>query len=275
MTKQAIINVATLVILLLSAGMLSISVSCTAKHEKEAERILIPKGDFLFGSDREDTERKSSTFGFGKPLYLDEHPQQTITLPAFFIDRYEVTQGAYARFVTATGHSSPGHWIDGHPPLDGERLPVTGVDWSSAVKYCEWKGLRLPTEAEWEKAARGADGREFPWGNKYDGQKANTGDANRGGLVNVGSFPEGRSPYGVDDLAGNAWEWTLDWYLPHTFSTHESPQFGRKFKVMKGGGWGGMGHYALPEFYRSAYRFPVDPNAKFPDFGFRCVKPNA
>jgi formylglycine-generating enzyme required for sulfatase activity len=239
-------------------------------HDKDM--ILIPAGEFLMGSDRVDTEGKTHEFGFAKPLYLDEHPRQTITLPAFLIDRYEVAQGAYATFVAATGWPSPKHWVDGRPPSGTHRLPVTGVNWHDAQRYCEWRGKRLPTEAEWEKAARGADGREFPWGNDYDGHKANTGDAGRGGLVEGGSFPEGRSPYGVDDMAGNAWEWTSDWYLPHPNNTYESAQFGRTFKVLKGGGWGGVGHYALPEFYRAAYRFPMAPTAKFADFGFRCAK---
>ncbi len=238
----------------------------------EEEMILIPSGDFLMGSDQIDSEGKSSEFGFAKPLYLDEHPRQTISLPAYWLDRYEVTQEAYAAFVAATGATSPKQWVDGRPQAGKDRLPVTGVDWYEAQRYCEWRGKRLPTEAEWEKAARGTDGREFPWGNAYDGKKANTGDAARGGLVKVGSFPEGRSPYGVEDMAGNAWEWTSDWYLPYPNSTYQSKQFGRTLKVLKGGGWGGTGHYALPHFYRAAYRFPMSPNAKFADFGFRCAK---
>lgn len=241
----------------------------------EGDMVLIPASDFLMGSNRIDTEGKSSEFGFAKPLYLDEHPLQTITLPAFYIDRFEVTQAQYEEFVRKTGARSPQHWIDGHPPDGKARLPVTDVNWHEADAYCTWKGNRLPTEAEWEKAARGTDGREFPWGNDYDGQKANTGDAGRGGLVDVGSVSEGRSPYGVEDMAGNAWEWTSDWYLPHPTSTYESAHFGRKLKVVKGGGWGGVGHYALPEFYRAAYRFPVAPASRFPDFGFRCAKPAA
>jgi len=239
-------------------------------HDKDM--ILIPAGDFLMGSDQIDSEGKSSEFGFAKPLYLDEHPRQTISLPAYWVDRYEVTQEAYAAFVTATGATSPKHWVEGRPPTGKERVPVTGVNWHDAQRYCTWRDKRLPTEAEWEKAARGTDGREFPWGEEYDGKKANTGDAARGGLVEVGSFPEGRSPYGVEDMAGNAWEWTSDWYLPHPHSTYQSGQFGRTLKILKGGGWGGTGHYALPHFYRSAYRFPMSPDAKFADFGFRCAK---
>ena len=236
------------------------------------DMIVIPAGEFLMGSDRVDTEGKGNEFAFAKPLYLDEHPQQLIMLPAYGIDRYEVTQTAYAAFVDATGARAPAHWPDARPPVGKEQLPVTGITWQEAQKYCAWRGRRLPTEAEWEKAARGADGREFPWGNEYDGHKANTGDAARGGLVDVGSFPAGRSPYGVEDLAGNAWEWTSDWYLPHPGSTYRSERFGRQFKVLKGGSWGGVGHYALPEFYRSAYRFPMSPRATFADFGFRCAK---
>jgi formylglycine-generating enzyme required for sulfatase activity len=238
----------------------------------DRDMILIPEGEFLMGSDRTDTEGRGNEFGFSKPLYLDEHPQQPISLPAFYVDRTEVTQRMYRGFVVKTGARSPDHWVAGAPSKGTERHPVTGVDWYAAEAYCAWSGKRLPTEAEWEKAARGTDGLEFPWGNDYDGLKANTGDAQRGGVVDVGSYPDGRSPYGVDDLAGNAWEWTSDWYLPHPTSAHHSEQFGRRFKVLKGGGWGGVGHYALPEFYRSAYRFPSPPESRYIDFGFRCAK---
>ncbi len=243
-----------------------------APSASDRDMILIPAGDFLMGSDRVDTEGRGSEFGFAKPLYLDEHPQQSIMLPDYRIDRYEVTQAAYAVFVRKTGAVAPEAWNNDVPPAGTEQRPVTGVDWFQAQRYCEWHGKRLPTEAEWEKAARGTDRREFPWGNEYDGQKANTGDASRGGLVDVGSFPDGRSPYGVEDMAGNAWEWTSDWYLPHPGSTYDSDRFGRTFKVLKGGSWGGVGHYAVSEFYRSAFRFPQPPVARYRDFGFRCAQ---
>ncbi len=248
----------------------------SAEKSPPDDMVLIPAGEFLMGSDRVDTEGKSVEFGFAKPLYLDEHPLQRISLPDYYIDRTEVTQKAYREFVKKTGAPSPKHWKEGKPDPADEMLPVTWVDWFQAQRYCEWRGKRLPTEAEWEKAARGTDGREFPWGNEFEGQKANTADAKRGGLAPVGSFPESRSPTGVDDLTGNAWEWTLDWYMPYPNSPHHSEHFGRKFKVVRGGSWGGQGgHYFLPEFYRIAYRFPAPPVARFADFGFRCVKPLA
>ncbi len=152
-------------------------------------------------------------------------------------------------------------------------LPVTGVSWQDADAYCRAVGRRLPTEVEWEKAARGPDGLEFPWGNEWSDQKANVGaDPEREpGPMPVGSFPAGRSPYGVDDMAGNVMEWVADWYDAYPGSDYRSEAFGRRYKVARGGGWGGIGHYVLSHFYRAAYRFNLRPGSRFNDLGFRCA----
>ena len=153
-----------------------------------------------------------------------------------------------------------------------DNLPITGVSWFDARDFCQWRKGRLPTEAEWEKAARGPDGLEYPWGNNWDPKKANTGDDGQweDGIAPVGSYKEDKSPYGVYDLSGNVWEWVNDWYEPYEGSTYKSKAFGKHDRVLRGGG-GGLGHYALSYFFRGATRQFSDPKMESDDVGFRCA----
>lgn len=155
-----------------------------------------------------------------------------------------------------------------------DSLPVTGISWKNAHDYCLWSGKRLPSEVEWEKAARGELGLEYPWGNAWDATKLNSGGGGdwEYGVAPVGSYPKGKSPYGVYDMAGNVMEWVEDWYQPYPGSKYQSKAFGNTYKVVRGGGFGGMGHYAIEHFYRNAYRFYLTPESGFNDVGFRCAK---
>jgi formylglycine-generating enzyme required for sulfatase activity len=154
-----------------------------------------------------------------------------------------------------------------------DSLPVAGVTWFEADAYCKWRGKRLPTEAEWEKAARGAQGFEFPWGDRWNPDAINAGDDTQweDGIAPVGHYESSRSPYGVYDLAGNVWEWVADWYQPYPGSSYQSAEFGQTRKVIRGGG-GGIGHYAISQFFRSAARQSAEPSADSDDVGFRCAK---
>jgi hypothetical protein len=196
--------------------------------------VEIPAGEFLLG----DKKRKS---------YVD----------AFRIDRYPVINAQYGRFVEATGHSPPGHW-EGATYSAGKALhPAVCVSWDDAVAYAEWAGKRLPTEEEWEKAARGTDGREYPWGEWKEG-RCNTGEAGIHDTTPVGHYsPRGDSPYGCADMAGNVWEWTA--------SPWES---GSSLRVVRGGSW----NYGRDDA-RCAARDGSGPHFSRGNYGFRCVSP--
>ena len=248
------------------------ALGCGQRTAPPEGMVLIPEGEFIMGSNKTDTEGKGTEFGSVKPFFLDEHPERKVTLKAYYIDKFEVTNSEYSKFVDATNSRAPDLWKDGKPPAGRGNLPATIVNWYDADRYCRWAGKRLPTEAEWEKAARGPKGLEYPWGENFDNKKANTGESSFGDLAPVGSFPEGKSFYGVYDMSGNVWEWTADWYKPYPGSDYKSDTFGEKNKVLRGGSWGGGVHYSLPIFYRGAYRFYTVPEQGYPDAGFRCAR---
>lgn len=137
-----------------------------------------------------------------------ERPAHAVTVGPFFLDRTEVTNEEYQRFVTETGHRAPPHWQNGKFAPAEARLPVVNVSWDDASAYAKWAGKRLPTEEEWEFAARGPEGRLYPWGNNWNALAGNAGRGNGGRLTEVGRFPAGASPFGALDMCGNVWEWT-------------------------------------------------------------------
>jgi formylglycine-generating enzyme required for sulfatase activity len=214
--------------------------------------ITISAGDFIMGSDTGDN---------------DEKPRHTVNLPAFQIEKLEVTIAQYQVFVLATGHKMPPNWANGNSPEGKANHPVVFVSWEDARAYCEWAGRRLPTEAEWEKAARGADGRVYPWGNDWDPKKANAKESGIRGTTAVGSFPDGASPYGVLDMAGNVWEWVADFYQAYPGNKFQSPYFGEKFRVDRGGGW-----FSEKELLRGSNRSGSGVDLRNDDVGFRCAQ---
>jgi formylglycine-generating enzyme required for sulfatase activity len=258
-----------------------------------AEMVLVPAGEFIMGS------------GGRKP---EEAPQHRVYLDAFYIDKYEVTNARFQQFVQATGHRTQAeregsgavytgqqwelvngaNWRAPRGPGSStaslEQHPVVLVSQGDAKAYCAWAGKRLPTEAEWEKAARGTDGRSYPWGNQFNGQQANFCDTNcedplRDRVDNdgyrytapVGSYESGKSPYGAYDMAGNVWEWVADWFDENYYQESparnpQGPASGDKV-VVRGGGWD-----ALALYVRATYRFRFAPTSGFDTLGIRCAK---
>ncbi len=253
-----------------------------------AELVLVPRGMFLMGS--EDSDAK-----------LNEAPQHMVFMDSFWVYKHEVTNAQFAAFLSAEGNEMEGDvtWLDVDgvdvhihqseeqwvPDASYEEHPVVHVSWFGAAAYCQWAGGHLPTEAEWEKAARGADGRTYPWG--YDaitGAKANYCDKNcpkdRADMnqddgysltAPVGSFPDGASHYGALDLAGNVWEWVADWYdgdyysQPGNTDNPQGPPDG-DYKIMRGGSWD-----REENLLRSSYRGVGSPDGSYFNTGFRCV----
>jgi ribose transport system permease protein len=219
--------------------------------------VEVPAGPFIMGSDA------------GAE---DEAPAHEEDLPAFAIDVFEVTNADFAVFVETTGYQTDAenegrtrNWRSAGEGKDNH--PVVFVSWNDAAAYCQWLGKRLPTEAEWEKAARGSDERIYPWGDDYDPSKANVKDTGLRGTAVVGSFGAGASPYGAEDMAGNVWEWTADWYEAYPGSDFQSDYFGGRFRVLRGGGW-----FETANAVRSHVRNANTETAASDDIGFRCAR---
>lgn len=259
--------------LLIGCGKNESAESKSAANEPPPGMVLIPAGEFIMGSDDIDTSGKSEEFGFNEPWYLPEHPQRKLNLKAYYIDQYEVTNGKYKAYLMGTGQVTKpqlAKLMDDMLLLVNNH-PVRVVTWYQADTFCKAIGMRLPTEAEWEKAARGPNGNEFPWGNEWKKENLNaSGVATQ--VAPVGSYPQGKSYYGVYDMAGNVMEWVDDWYEAYPGSDYKSRNYGGKRKVVRGGGWGGVGHYEIPHYYRAAYRYNFPPDGAFNDLGFRCAK---
>jgi len=206
-----------------------------ARQPFEPEMILISAGEFRMGSDpKKDKDAQDN-----------EQPQHTLNLPDYYLAKTPVTNAQYAAFVQATGDTQPKHWESRKPPTDKEDHPVVHVSWHDAIAYCHWlaevtgRPYLLPSEAEWEKGARGSDGRIYPWGNQWDAKRCNTSGGGKGGATPVGDYPRGASPYGLLDMTGNVWEWTRSIYKSYRYVSgdgREDLESGYP-RVVRGGSW--------------------------------------
>jgi serine/threonine-protein kinase len=276
--------------------------------------VYVPAGEFEMGNTGiQWTWNGSLTDGdFALQVYTDESPKHAVYLDAFWLDQTEVTVAMFRTFVEATGYETtaeredwgapykegpkesewphlPGvDWQHPHGPLSSavDAHPVVQVSWDDAAAYCEWAGGQLPTEAQWEKTARGRDGRLWPWGDNFDGNQGSFCDAqcpverhkqysyDDGYALTapVGSFPGGASPYGAMDMAGNVWEWMADWYDENYYSDSPyenpmGPSSGTE-RSQRGGAW-----YDNGSWVRTTVRHATSPLVRCDDLGFRCAVP--
>jgi len=274
--------------------------------------VYVPAGEFEMGSSDAEIREALADCGNCPDDWFDaEKPQHRVNLPAYWIDKYEVTNRRFAKFIEAGGYDRrefwtgpgwewktredrrlPSYWEQ--PSWNQPDFPVVGVVWFEAVAYCRWAGARLPSEAEWEKAAswagtsgqktgdKGADAADwphtqkldYPWGNEWDAQQANTAEQGLRRTTPVGQFCReavGASPYGACDMAGNAWEWcsTLHRSLPYKFDDGREDLEAKGTRTLRGGSWINERHEA-----RAAYRLPPFPGDFIlfdPTNGFRCA----
>jgi len=257
-------------------------------------------GKFRMGSTPEEIDGLWAANGWDaewKQYTKDEQPAHEVELDGFWLYKHEVTVGQYAKFMGATGHEAPGSWDEQKGQAD---LPVVFVSWEDAEAYCTWAGGLLPTEAQWEYAARGPEGRLYPWGNEWDRTRCNSAEYHAGKALNteaahaawfdgltttapallaqrraVGSFPSGVSWCGALDMAGNVWEWCRDWYEEGFYATpdatQKNPECSNKdsnMRVLRGGCW-----YDWASFCRSTYRcWIVHVLRGGSHFGFRAAQ---
>ena len=237
--------------------------------------VLIPAGPFTMGTsaDQALAECQKYRTDCHREWFTPEEPAHTVDVPAFYMDIYEVTNGNYQVCVTA-GACQPPRLTSSktHEEYYGnaefDNYPVIDVSWENATTYCEWRGARLPTEAEWEKAARGTDARTFPWGEGLDTTYANYAESKFDDPIAVGSYEKGKSPYGLYDMAGNVWEWVEDWYNAYPGGDPAADsQYGQTARVLRGGAWFDPGNSI-----RTTYRGGLDPTHSFGNLGFRCAR---
>jgi sulfatase modifying factor 1 len=295
------------------------------------EMVLVPAGEFIMGTAEEEAIRlarqysaaeeprlfealpptlhllwKLFEYGAAEETWLSEEtPQRSVYLRDFYIDKTPVTNADYQRFIDANpGHQVPYFQADWARPYNWDPSrrtypegqgdhPVVLVSWMDATAYALWAGVRLPAEAEWEKAARGDDGRSWPWGNTWDAERCNCVERWAGRplptlraweewweewlkqsqashvritTMPVSSHPTGASAWGVLDMAGNVWEWTADWYRAYPGTRYGSEEYGEKYRVLRGGSW-----YGEALLLRAACRHREDPAKAYSDIGFRCA----
>lgn len=259
---------------------------------------LVPAGPFLMGTPGAERSGLAKRYGGTRESYAEESPQHEVDLPAFEMMQVPVTHALYEQWVQSTGAVAPVAWRDGALPDDLRDHPVNDVSWDDAIDFADWlsnatgQRWQLPTEAQWEKAARGLDGRQFPWGNTFDAELCNAREAGRNTTTPVGLYTEGASPYGLLDMAGNVWEWTHSLQASYPYADDErehvaappvAPSLWRRVmaamrrrstpalvetrRILRGG------CYANPEgFARCACRFRLVPASRTPFLGFRLVR---
>jgi len=262
---------------------LGIMESTEIVDDKGVTMLIVPEGEFNMGMDADDGLMEclnESSNRDCRHLYGDEYPPHQVFLDAFYMDKYEVTNILYKSCVNTGICTEPGESRPGDSTFYNDASyanhPVSHVDWFQAMAYCKWRGATLPTEAQWEKAARGTDSRTYPWGEGIGCDKANYFDPTLSdsclvAITKVGEYDDGVSPYGIYDMAGNIQEWVADWYSASYYqnsppSNPVGPASGA-FRVVRGGGWN-----SIYSDLSSTTREFIAPASSFGKIGFRCAR---
>ena len=255
--------------------------------------VKVSAGPFLMGSTDQQIAAVVSQ-GASADWVKNEKPQHTLTLPDYWIGKTEVTNAQFRQFVDSDGYTNRDYWTAAgwawrqaekitqpgcwdNATFNGDTQPVMCVSWFEAVAYCRWLSkqtgieFRLPSEAEWEKAARGSDGRIYPWGNTWDASVVNSSESGLNKTTPVGSYPKGASPYGALDMAGNVWEWcATQWYKPYPYQLEDEwqPAYveADQNRVVRGGST-----WSDSTYVRGAYRFIDSPRARYDNVGLRVA----
>jgi formylglycine-generating enzyme required for sulfatase activity len=246
---------------------LLMALGCAASFAWAGEMVLVPGGEFTMGRTKLTPDDQTNM----RPhVLLDDRPPRKVRLDAYRMDKTEVTHARYAEFVRATSRKPPYHWTEGTVPPGLDNVPAYNVDWHDADAFCRWAGGRLPTEAEWERAARGGlEGKDYPWGDDKPTPKHALFNVQTGPAL-VGQYPA--NGFGLHDMAGGVSEWCSDWFDRDYYArfVEENPQGPESgmYKVIRGGAWADSAARITVLF-----RNWVRPNQRTPNIGFRCVKP--
>lgn len=259
----------TILSIALTSGALATSPEKTV-HTSHDGMVLIPQGAFEMGSRKSLRELDPvSIFQADRHMLGPEDPAHEVILDAYYIDLHEVSNADYKKYIEATGSkTTPRYWNDAN--FNQPNQPVVGIAWKEAQAFCQWQNKRLPTEAEWEKASRGKRPIKYPWGNEEPDKTRLNFNSQVGKTTPVGSYPTGKSDYGLFDLSGNVAEWVQDWHFPeyYLFSPKENPPGPEKshYKIIRGGNWQNNA-----EDVRLTYRNATVPKARSKTIGFRCA----
>jgi formylglycine-generating enzyme required for sulfatase activity len=260
----------------------------------EPQLVTIPAGPFLMGTPESEVDELEK-LGLKREYIEHEVPQHEVTLDEYAIARYPITNAEFERFIEDGGYTQRDYWTDAgwkqkekenwtqprywdDDTLNDPSQPVVGVSWYEALAYCRWlseksgKPYRLPTEAEWEKAARGTDGRRYPWGDAWDASLCNNKESGPGKTTPVGEYPEGESPYGVEELVGQVWEWCRTKYsssYPYQPDDGREDEEGSDTRILRGGSWYDSDPAGV---CRCGFRLGFNPGIRLSLRGFRCVR---
>lgn len=239
------------------------------------DMVFVPPGEFIMGSSLKKIKTLAELYDIDVERMLNEQPERIIFIKGYYIDKFEVSNAQYKRFIEATNYKAPENWINGSYSFGKGNHPVVGVDWDDAAAYAKWAGKKLPTETEWEKAARGKNGREYPWEGHttnfsflglFSINRCNIDTTRNYGTVTVGRYFLGKSQWSVYDMAGNAMEWVDSIYMPYPGNRHKDEDFLQGLYVLRGGSWFTDRFHA-----RSAARMAKNEKEKNQETGFRCV----